>query len=217
MPRLATVGTARIEFAWLHDRPELVAETLPRALVHRAPVRHRAAILRVLQLAGFDDGVAIDPDAYPEPYRSGLRGDWRTAASGWAAHGFTYLEALEKASSGEVDVMLEALATLDELGAVPAARWVRARLRAMGVRSVPRGPQPTTRSNPAGLTGRQLDVLELVAEGLTNAEIADRLVLSPRTVDHHVSAVLQKLGVGTRQEAAERMATWDSSQGVARA
>jgi DNA-binding NarL/FixJ family response regulator len=69
---------------------------------------------------------------------------------------------------------------------------------------VPRGPTPTTRANPAGLTERQLDVLDLVAAGLTNGEIAERLVVSVRTVDHHVSAVLAKLGVTTRREAARR-------------
>ena len=87
------------------------------------------------------------------------------------------------------------------MGADGAAARVRAGLRAAGV-SAPRGPRPATRANPAGLTSRQLDVLELVVEGLTNAQIADRLVVSVRTVDHHVAAVLEKLGVRSRREAA---------------
>ena len=75
-------------------------------------------------------------------------------------------------------------------------------LRERGARTIPRGPSTLTRGNPAGLTARQVEVLRLVADGLTNAEIADRLVLSVRTVDTHVAAVLAKLGVATRVEAA---------------
>ena len=67
---------------------------------------------------------------------------------------------------------------------------------------MPRGPRQQTRKHPAGLTPRQVEVLELVAAGLTNAEIAERLFVSPKTVDHHVSALLTKLEVATRQEAA---------------
>jgi len=90
----------------------------------------------------------------------------------------------------------------DRLGARPAAALARRRLRELGVTFVPRGPQPATRENPAGLTARQLEILGLLTRGLTNAEIAARLVLSVRTVDHHVSAVLRKLGASTRREAA---------------
>jgi DNA-binding NarL/FixJ family response regulator len=75
----------------------------------------------------------------------------------------------------------------------------------MGVSHLPRRPRPRTRANPAGLTDRQLEVLELLAEGLTNAEIAGRLVVSVRTVDHHVAAILSKLNVGSRREAARRL------------
>ena len=70
--------------------------------------------------------------------------------------------------------------------------WPR-RMRELGL-SVPRGPRETTRANPAGLTARQLEVLALLVDGLANAEIADRLVVSPRTAEHHVAAVLAKLG-----------------------
>ena len=74
-------------------------------------------------------------------------------------------------------------------------------MRAAGLRSIPRGPRPTTRDNPFGLTSRQMDILALLAEGLTNAKIAARLYLSPKTVDHHTSAVLAKLGVHSREAA----------------
>lgn len=75
------------------------------------------------------------------------------------------------------------------------------RLRELGERRVPRGPHASTNDNPAGLTNRELEVLPLPAEGLRNAEIAQRLVVSQKTVDHHVSAILRKLGVNTRGQA----------------
>ncbi len=76
-------------------------------------------------------------------------------------------------------------------------------MRELGLR-VPAGPRETTRANPAGLTARQVEVLELLSEGLTNAEIAERLVVSERTAEHHVAAVLRKLQVSDRREAAAR-------------
>jgi DNA-binding NarL/FixJ family response regulator len=100
-----------------------------------------------------------------------------------------------------VEPTLQAVRALDDLGAAPAATAARRRLRALGVRTIPRGPLAATRAHPAGLTSRQADVLDLLAEGLTNAEIAERLVVSVRTVDHHVSTILGKLGVPSRRHA----------------
>ena len=84
-------------------------------------------------------------------------------------------------------------------------------MRELGLR-VPHGPREATRANPAGLTARQLEVLALLAEGLTNAEIADRLVVSPRTAEHHVAAVLTKLGAATRREPPGAPRSWGSSR-----
>ena len=74
-------------------------------------------------------------------------------------------------------------------------------LRERGVRGLPRGPRVGTRRNGAGLTSREVEVFDLLADGLRNAAIAERLFLSPRTVDHHVSSILRKLSVGSRGEA----------------
>ena len=98
-----------------------------------------------------------------------------------------------------------ALATFTELGAKPAAALAAARLRGLGAANIPRGPRRATQDNPHGLTGRQLEVLTWCGERLTNAEIAERLFLSERTVDHHVSAILTKLEVPTREAAARKL------------
>ena len=106
-------------------------------------------------------------------------------------------------SEGNDQARLEALTIFDELGALAVAAKLRFELRADGVRQVPRGPQKATKAHPAGLTERQSEVLVLIGEGLSNPEIADRLFVSPRTVDHHVSAILAKLAAHSRDEAVE--------------
>ena len=102
---------------------------------------------------------------------------------------------------GDEAAQLEALSILETLGAGPTAEKLRRTLRANGVRGLTRGPRPSTKENSAGLTSRQMDVLALMTEGCTNAEIADRLFISYKTVDHHVSAILAKLDAHTRAEA----------------
>ncbi len=95
----------------------------------------------------------------------------------------------------------QALALFKQLGAAPAANLLRQKLRQQGTLEIPRGPRASTRQNVAGLTNRQLEVLLLLADGLSNAEIASRLSTSVRTMDHHVSAILSKLGVHSRAQA----------------
>jgi DNA-binding NarL/FixJ family response regulator len=104
---------------------------------------------------------------------------------------------------GSAEALREALETARRLGAEPLARHATQRLRELGAR-VPRGPYGAARENRAGLTARQLEVLQLVVGGRTNAEIADELVVSLRTAEHHVAAVLAKLGASSRREAARR-------------
>ena len=194
---VAYAGLAIVEWAVLAGRPAVArsaADVLLPRTDHPGAAPFRAELLRYLQRGGLD---AEPFPGCPEPWATGLRGDWRAAADAWQAIGDPYEQALELATSGEPDAMLEALRILDALGAEAAAGWVRPRLREMGTRV----PRRTAHANPAGLTERQLAVLELVSEGLTNAEIADRLVVSVRTVDHHVAAVLGKLGVRSRRDA----------------
>src|SRR5207249_10590311 len=129
--------------------------------------------------------------------------DWRGAADAFGEVGWTYDRALMLSLLDDEESLFEAIGIARGLGAEPLTKRVASRLRELGAR-VPHGPRISTRANPAGLTGRQLEVLSLLAGGLTNAEIADRLVVSQRTAEHHVAAVLAKLGAATRRDAARR-------------
>jgi DNA-binding CsgD family transcriptional regulator len=148
------------------------------------------------------DALPEVPAVVAEPYRLLLAGDWRGGADAWQALGCPYQRALALACGDQDEALLEALTLLDGLGARQAALRLRRRLRHRGDLRVPRGPNRTTAANPAGLTGRQVEVLQLLAEGLTDAEIAARLSLSTKTVGHHVSALLAKLGIRSRHQAA---------------
>jgi DNA-binding CsgD family transcriptional regulator len=141
------------------------------------------------------------PDWLAQPYRLQLAGADEEAARAWRERGCPYEAARALADTDRERPLHEALGVFEGLGAAPAARSVRRRLRDLGL-PVPRGPRAATRANPAELTARELDVLVLVAAGKRNAEIAAELVVSRRTVDHHVSAILRKLSVRSRGEAA---------------
>jgi len=144
--------------------------------------------------------LSIPPEDSAEPFALQIRGEWRQAADRWERLGCPYEQAMALAE-GDDPAQRSALDIFAGLGAGPVADLVRRGLRARGVRAIPRGPRAATRSNPAGLTARELEVLTLLAEGLANARIASRLFLSPKTVDHHISAVLTKLNVHSRAEA----------------
>jgi DNA-binding NarL/FixJ family response regulator len=133
------------------------------------------------------------------------RRNWRVAANAFGALGWSHDRALMLSLTDDEDALAEALETARLLGAAPLTRRVSQRMRERGMR-VPQGPRRSTRANPAGLTPRQLEVLALLSEGLSNAEIAERLVVSPRTAEHHVSAVLSKLDASSRRHVARRAA-----------
>jgi DNA-binding CsgD family transcriptional regulator len=199
---VAPVAAARAEYAWLHGDDRRAAEEAAGVLELAEQARHRwfaGELAFWLRLAG---GSPPIPAVAAEPHRLLLAGDWRAAADAWRELGFPYQRALTLACGDQDAALLEALAILDGLGARQAAQRLRRQLRRRGTLRVPRGPNRATAANPAGLTGRQVEVLELLADGLTDAEIAARLSLSVKTVGHHVSALLAKLGVGSRREAA---------------
>ncbi|MFI8228387.1 ATP-binding protein [Streptomyces sp. NPDC085900] len=203
LQRTGPVAAAQAEAAWLRgDADAVVAAAAP---VH-AQARHLSGIPYGAELGYWltKAGHPVPTDDSDHPYALQARGHWREAAAVWKAAGCPYEHAAAFAESPHPADKLEALAELDVLGAEPLARRVRAELRRLGVRHIPRGPLAATRGNPGRLTERQLQVMRLLAQGLTNAEIAARLVVSVRTVDNHVRAVLGKLDAPTRRHVAVR-------------
>jgi DNA-binding CsgD family transcriptional regulator len=146
-------------------------------------------------------GLLEEPPAQlAPPYSLALAGRHAEAAAWWRSCGAVYDEAMTLADSTERGLGIRALEILDQLGATAVADRQRLLMRQQGLIAVPQRPRASTLTNPSGLTNRQLDVARLVAQGLTNAEIAQRLYISPKTADHHVSAVLTKLGVSGRRQ-----------------
>jgi len=201
LQRLAPVAVARAEAALLEGRPELVGEETEaayRLALDRGSDFEIGELAWLRRQAGIDEAV---PEGLANPYALMFAGDWKGAFDAWTELGCPYHAARALGCSDDEEDLRRALAELQRLGARPAAAQVSRRLRARGARGVQRGPRPSTRSNPGGLTDREVEVLLLVSEGLTNAEIAGRLFLSEKTVGHHVSAILRKLEVRTRGEA----------------
>ena len=200
LQRIAPVASPRAESAWLKgDLEQLMGEA--RFVLELAEGRDdpwlQGEFAFWMWRAG---GAPATRERIAAPYAFQISGDWRAAAEAWREIGCPYEEAMALAD-GDESALRAALEILERLGAGPAAEKLRQSLRATGVRGIPRGPRPSTKVNPAGLTNRQIEVLALLADGLSNAEIADRLFISPKTVNHHVSAILAKLDARTRAEA----------------
>jgi DNA-binding CsgD family transcriptional regulator len=149
-------------------------------------------------------GETVDATGVAEPYKLVLEGAYEAAADEFHRLSMPYDAALAMLDSSDPVLAVRALDILDRLGADAVAAKVRRDLRAGGQSVVPARKRSATLANPAGLTARQVDVLRLLDDGLTNAELADRLFLSVKTVDHHVSAILAKLEVNKRRDAVRR-------------
>jgi DNA-binding CsgD family transcriptional regulator/tetratricopeptide (TPR) repeat protein len=218
LDRVRDLAERSEEIQWVCPVVELEVE---QALLHDLPMpRVRLEHAQRVAGAGWVDGWAgprltawaalagVDLPRVPRqsaPHAAMARGDWVAAASAYAEVGWVYDQALMLSLADDEAALAEALSIARRLGAEPLAHRVQRRMRALGLR-VRRGPQRATRANAAGLTERELEVLGLLAEGLTNAEIAERLTLSPRTAERHVSAVLGKLGAEGRVQAVRRAA-----------
>jgi DNA-binding CsgD family transcriptional regulator/tetratricopeptide (TPR) repeat protein len=195
LQRLAPVAVARAEAHWLAGQDERVPEETTDVLELALGCADEWATGELWvwrRRAGIDDEVSIAAAA--EPFALELAGDGEQAAAVWRSLGCPYEAAL-------AHPVRRSVTELQELGAPRASARVARTLRERGIRGVSLGPRSSTRENPAGLTRRELEVLALLGGGLRNREIAAQLFLSEKTVDHHVSAILRKLGVETRGQA----------------
>jgi DNA-binding CsgD family transcriptional regulator len=213
LQRIAPVREARAEAAFLRGDLERVKEEAKAALPLAIEKNHRWHIGELSYWSsrtpplppssrtpqrGNDPGSIPPrgPGEYGTPYDYT---NWKDSASMWQSLGCPYEQARSLAE-GDDEAKLQALAIFERLGARPAAQALRKDLRDTGVKGVPRGPRASTQKNPAGLTAREVEVLELIRLGLRNSEIAERLFRSVRTIEHHVDAILGKLEVKSRGE-----------------
>jgi DNA-binding CsgD family transcriptional regulator len=199
LQRLAPVAVATAEAAWIAGdtaSAQAEAERVWRVARPDTSPWWRGAVATWLP-----GGTDVGEPALAPPYALERAGSWLEAAQAWDRLGCPFDAALALARSGSGPAVARSVERFEEVGAPAAAARSRAALRALGLPQ-PRGPRPATRAHPAGLTLRQAEVLTLLREGLSDADIAERLVLSRRTVEHHVAAILAKLGVGSRREAA---------------
>lgn len=194
---IANTRLARAEVLWLQGDDAAAISDLARIRPMISPLEY----VEDAQLSVWEQrllGEAHPCSPAPEPWATWLAGDHAAAAARWEALGCGHHAAMALLDSDCDDHLREALSRFDALGADASVRRTRAKMRELGLRAVPAGARASTRQHPVGLTRREDEVLALLCDGLTNEEIAQRLVVSARTVDHHVSAVLAKLGVGTR-------------------
>jgi DNA-binding CsgD family transcriptional regulator/tetratricopeptide (TPR) repeat protein len=205
---LGPVHAARAEAAWLEGDRKLTIHEV-RAAREVTVGHHSGWITGELALWLWRAGELTEPPTEAaEPFVLQMRGDWAGAAAAWQALGCPYEAARALADSDDPAVLREALVACEQLGARPSAVALKRRLHALGARDIPRGPRPMTRANPAHLTPREAEILALIAAGGTNVEIAERLYLSPKTVEHHVSAILAKLRSHSRREAVATAREW---------
>lgn len=199
--RLGPVRAARAEAFWFEDNDEYALKEV-RA-IYELPLskRHPRGLSELIYWQWKLGDLKTVPENLARPFALQIAGKPLEAAKVWRELGCPYEAARALAESDDETALKEALNVFEGLGARPMAQLVARRLRELGIKGIPRGPRPATKTNPAGLTKRELEVLYLLAQGQRDKQIARSLNLSEKTVGHHVSAILAKLGSKSRAEA----------------
>jgi DNA-binding CsgD family transcriptional regulator len=170
----------KVETYWLMNKLDLIIKEIKFDYTHFIKCNNPWKIGELAFWLWKAGKLSEVPDNISKPYSLLINGDWRGAADEWNKRNCPYEEAL----------------------ALADGNLLKQQMREIGIKKIPKGPRKSTKENPAGLTGRQMDVLKLLTEGLSNSEIASKLYISSKTVDHHISAILSKLNLHSRTEAA---------------
>jgi DNA-binding CsgD family transcriptional regulator/tetratricopeptide (TPR) repeat protein len=199
LPRLGPTRAARAEMAWLAGNNDLAAEEV-RAIYDVAVGKKHPWFAGELAYWLWRAGVKFTPPPWTaKPFALQIAGDWRGAAKEWEERDCPYEQGMAL-MDGDETAQLAALEIFERLGARPIIEKLKGQMRAQGIR-IPRGPRATTRENPFGITPREMEVLDCIVKGQSNNAIAKGLSLSTRTVEHHIASILQKMRVGSRNEA----------------
>jgi len=201
VPHMGRIQVARLEEVWLTGGNWGRALEETRLMYNLTVGKKHPWIVGELAFWRWQVGDEITPPAWvAQPFLLQMTGDWRAAANEWEIRGCPYEQAMALAD-GDETAQLKALGIFKGLGVHPIIKRLKQKMRAQGVR-IPRGPRSTSRENPYNLTTREMEVLGYLVKGLNNNAIAEQFSLSTRTVEHHITSILQKMDVQTRVEAA---------------
>ncbi len=199
--KIISTITAKADYCWLRNKLDGITDELKYVYQMMLQTNNPWTIGEIAYWMWKAGQLEEIPAHIAEPYLMHIKGDWKSAARYWEKSHCPYEQALAL-SEGDREAMIEAVRIFDSLGASAAVSLIKQKMRERGIKKIPKGPRESTRKNPGGLTGRQVDVLKLLTKGMSNSEIASSLFISPKTVDHHISAILAKLNLHSRTEAA---------------
>ncbi|HCY77624.1 MAG TPA: hypothetical protein DHV28_17060 [Ignavibacteriales bacterium] len=201
MEKIVSIVAAMAEYFWLQNKLGDVVDELDSVYLKVIKTNNPWAIGEIAYWLWKADRLFEIPKIIAKPYLLQIQGKWKEASNVWGELHCPYEQALAL-SKGDVDAMKKSIEIFEKLGASATVQLIKQNMRNSGIKSIPKGPRQSTKENFGGLTTRQLEVLKLVANGMSNLQIADNLYISAKTVDHHISAIFSKLNLHSRIEAA---------------
>ncbi|MGZ3823298.1 MAG: helix-turn-helix domain-containing protein, partial [Mucilaginibacter sp.] len=202
LQRIIPVLVALLEYEWITGEKYLEQADIDLTI---GMMKHMGHVYDKSEFACWLLKARMQPVSLPEIYEGYQMHNQATAVKAaklWQQLGCPYEQALALFEGSDANKK-DALMIVQSLGADAVYKKMEREMRSSGIKSIPRGIRKSTRSNAAHLTGRELDVLRSIKEGLQNKEIAEKLFISAKTVDHHISSILLKLGVNSRMKAVQ--------------